>query len=353
MVERPLSSSGSTSYKTGGVWESAYTFYPTAMWATVTLPSSGPRWNDRYSVLLSAYDDLGYYDQLGFASCYSSATGCQSSTDQWTVDYEVGSQSSCGSTPLVLNWVSIYLVSGATYTYVMGFTSSVVYFAVYNGTSHSGTAYWNVSYSDSAGGWTLGGTNPDDGEYFVCGGTYYFDFTAWDEVYSITSSMSYPQWNFNFTNLTVEIGGVARGTSMPAAYNTGPTATPFPNGYHYNSVVEVANEVQSILFPSGDTYTINPGSGFTAYGELADPVYAYCSSNSCPVGGTVCFWPSGWVAGNSCTAPTYAPGSLSYTATAPAGTSSGWYYMGWSISFSGSGFSPTQFTTFLFYVYVN
>jgi hypothetical protein len=352
MVERPLSWSGTTSYKNGGVWESSYTFYPTALWATVTLPSSGPRWNDRYSVILSTYDDLGYYDQLGFASCYSSATGCQSSQDQWTVDWEVGSPSSCGGTALALDWVAQYLVTGATYTFEIGFTSSVVYFFVFNGSVPIGSTDWSASYSDSAGGFTLGGANPDGGEFYVCGGTYYQDFTAWEEVYSITSSMSYPQWNFNFTNLSVEISGSARGTSMPLAYNDGPSATPFPFTYHYNSVVEVANEVQSILFPSGDTYTINPGSGFTAYGHLADPVYTYCSSNSCPVGGTVCFWPSGWSTGNSCTSPTYAPGSLSYTATAPTGASSGWYYIGWSISFSGTGFSPTQFTTFLFYVYV-
>jgi hypothetical protein len=65
-------------------------FQASTIYATIGTPSSGPRYNDLYYELLSAFDVSGSYDQIGLSSDYCSTSTysgsqCQSGNDAWGV----------------------------------------------------------------------------------------------------------------------------------------------------------------------------------------------------------------------------------------------------------------------------
>jgi hypothetical protein len=329
------------------------------LYTSILTPASGPRYNDMYFNLLSAFDTNGYYDQLGFSSDYCS--GCQNSgSNTWAVAYEQGWSDSthlCGYTGHIDS--AAYKLSTYTwYTFLMYLSFSNLVFKVYLGDgAFNNTPLWTQSFSDSADSFETAST------FKGCEGGYdtssHYDMTLYQEVHQIssTSSMTHPQWDFWFdqTNVAWWSGSTWNVVGVPDSSITAnqcwitsgtcPSPAHGYTTYSYNRYIVIANNAMW-LYWSTQSYSVSPGSGYSAYGYeynlggYCPGLSGYCSvSMSCTV-------PTGWTGGPSWATPLQYYDYDSYYANSPSGASPGTYYSG--CTFTQTSSSPNEFTTFIF-----
>lgn len=329
-------------------------------YTSVFLPSSGPHYGDAYFLLLSDFDSLGYYDQLGVASCYGSA--CGGSGDYWTINYSQGWSTSTAACAYAgnLNNLAYNLGQFGWYTFVMYLSGTNLVFKAYSGDGvMNGSTIWSQSFGDSASSFEVGGT------FTGCHGGYDhstgYSFTVYQEVHNIGTgnTMSVPQWDFWFDQTNVawwgsgswNIVGISDSTWTNWCVHTpaGTCPTP-PHGYviaDYNRYVAIANEALWLDW-SANAYSFAPGGGFSQVGT-EQALGSYCPNNSCTVSMT-CGVPSGWSGGGSYSTPLSNWLYDGYSAYSPTTASAGNYYPGCDITLSSS--SPNEYTTFVWYITV-
>lgn len=305
------------------------------VWTSIGTPSSDPKAGDFYYELLSVYDSNGNYDQIGIDSNASAHSS-------WGVTI---ANCNCDCSHGFYKTDVVALNPYSTYSFKMLLTGTNIQFELYDGVGVSGSPIWTYQRSDSAGWFDIEQIN-------TCDGTNYNDFTVYEEVYYISTTQNFPQWDFEFADTswgsnTVTTGDwgtftqAASGTSVPTS----------PHGYYVDlsqggGAVRVANEaIWSALF---NFYIIAPGQGFTDNGNEVQ-IGAYCSGGSnCPTS-ISCSVPSGWTGGGYLGGST-SPTTLTYSTTSPAGAISQPYYSGCLSTITST--SPQEWTTFIFYIYV-
>jgi hypothetical protein len=230
----------------------------------------------------------------------------------------------------------------STYTFEMVLTGTHIEYNVFAGAGIGGTPLLTVTRPDSASDFVITQAVSN------CGGSA--GTTDYEEVYGVTGSEPFPQWDFTFydtyggsypIDLWNNINLAAVGFTLPSS----------PWGYYeayLNSgqSLQIANEPFEIRFPI-DIVPIAPGGSYTASGSVAD-VGSYCSWGYTPCTLTEsCSLPSGWSGGY--TWGTYVPTTIGFTMSPPGSASPGYYYPGCSESISAG---PNAYSNFVFYVLV-
>jgi hypothetical protein len=345
-TDKPASYGGTYIYWVGAYYSGTSTT-SSKIQTSITTPSSGPRSGDEYYLLLSTYDSAGSYDQLGIGSSYNSPDGGGPSTDTWEVTY---SYTNIGSCPFQYQ---TQIDAGAlspftTYTYQMVLTGTDLEFNVFTGTDYtSGTPTYSYSVADTASSFEIATS------YSECSNTWQ-DTTDYEEVHYIssTSSMEYPQWNFNFLYTyygSTLISSAWSTFGVQGAYLNPPsTAWVYHVDYPNSSTgeVQIANEPFSLYY-ANDKISVAPGSWSDNSGSL-NVAGSYCNTGNsqCDPTSTVCSLPSGWSWGYNY--PGTVPASVFFDFQPPSSASGGLYYLGCTVTIPAS----SAFDNYLFYVTV-
>jgi hypothetical protein len=329
----------------GHYWLGSYYYPPGQLWAqsiytTLSTPSSGPNANDNYYLLLSTWDTNGNYDQIGLTSWYTPQHGGGTLQQVWELLWSITNYNSCNAP--AFNPIAGTLPQFATLTFQMVLTGSQIQYNVYAGTGVGGTLILTVSHADTASHFIIGSSSS------YCGGTY--NTTVYEEVHTITTTMQFPEWVFQFSNT---YAGSTLITSWGSVNVADSGATLPSNAWGYYEVylnsgksIQIANEPFQIQFPN-DAPVIAPGGHYTANGNVVD-VGSYCSWGYSPCTLTEsCSVPSGWASSYSW--GTYVPTSVSFTMGPPTSAPPGFYYPG---CFETISAGPNAFSDFIFYVYV-
>lgn len=263
-----------------------------------------PESNNFYYVALSAWDNAGSYDQIGFTNNES----------VWGLSYSWTSQ--CAGTyyysPDVLT-----LQRGQSYDFNMSFSAGSVLYAV--SYASNGTLVW--SYFADTGGSTF-----EVSQYDLCEGTLYYDYTDYEEVYNTTGPVV--PYDLFFTHNVADSSPV---TSWSVWLSSG-----VPSGVDAllsGANVTVENEPYYLTFTNSlDSTVVEP---------TAPPRTFYWNvtvtdlSPDSPIYLAGYHVPNGW----TLTIPT-ATGSPPFTSefsfSFPSTTSAGHYYIGLNAS-DGSG----------------
>lgn len=331
---------------TGSASTAAYVY------TTIGTPSSGPRDGDLYYELLSLYDSNGNYDQIGLASAYCSSDSCAwcptycTTSDYFTVIISEGSptgQSGC-HLAYTLNNVVDDLGIYEDFTFEMKLSGSYLQFLVYSGTGIGGTLYWSDTsgFSDNAAHFVI------SQQTTVCQGVNEWNLQPYEEVYNVTNSMDFPQWN---SGMAFTYYGTTEATSWATwSANSPPTS---PHGYYSDitdsgQFVRIDNEAMWISFPT-DYHSIAPGGSYTWTGTMnADG--GYCS----PCTSTQWTWSVNWPTsqgngGGSIGSPYDIPNSaITYNFNPFSTATPGLYYGQWTATLTST--TPHEYTTFIFYI---
>jgi hypothetical protein len=312
----------------------------TNIYTTITTPSSGPHVSEDYYELLSAWDDNGQYDQLGISSVYYTGScpvggGCTTSP-YWEV---LWSQENTGCGAFTWNSAAYNLGQWTNYTFQMQLSGSNLVFNVYYGIGTGGTLLFTHSRSDTASHFVIAPS------YTSCG-TSYADFTNYEEVYQISNTMQFPQWDWQFD---ATYSGSTLITSW-SNLNAGPPTNTwgyyeaYPNA---QGSVQIANEPFEIQFPT-DYFSIAPGGGVSWQSGSIARVGSYCSYgfSQCAFSMT-CNVPSGFQSVGY-GYPTYVPGAAGWDILSYSSTPAGQYYPGCT----GSIPAGSAYSTYIFYVTV-
>lgn len=341
--------SNATNYTSSNAVQIAYT--------SIFLPSAPSAYGDNYVELLSVFDKLGYYDQLGLTPVYGGG---------WEISYEQGwygtnnGVTSCGQVGHYGIVAFHPLQTWVWYTFFLYLSGSHIEFRVYNGSGQmNGTPYWanNTNYPDVASTFEITQT-------YTCldSGPGWFSFTDYQEAYDVWYGQDVPRWNFFFGYTTVAWyagSGWTYAGILNQAYSQsclGTSCPTPPQGYYlvYNGgptsrILTIANLALRMYFGLGGSGTINPGQTFYDNGTTADQG-PYCSGTRCyETDG--CDWLSGWsgsIGGGGNYMPTTVP--ISFQTTPPIGTSAGLYLVNCTETITT--FSPFQFSSFYFYITV-
>ena len=204
-------------------------------------------------------------------------------------------------------------------------------FAAYQGNSlSSGPLVWSHWF-------ITGGTYFVEQGFYTCGGQSYYDYTNYEEVYTV-SQQNYPDWSFFFYGNNQSSGW--------AAFTAGNTPSGEVAVITLGSGVIVANE----------WFDVTAGTAFGS-GKLAELILTPGSSGSItadirelftPTGGagtvslSLIDLPSGW--GSSFTPVSGTPSfSSTITVKVPSGASTGLYTIGLNASGPGGVFTSAQF----------
>jgi outer membrane protein assembly factor BamB len=151
---------------------------------SITLPSSEPRLEEFYYVVLSAFDSNGSYDQIGFSALFGS----------WGLSYSWTSGLPYpGSAVYHFSPEAMILSPGVTYTFNITTQTGVTHFIAFQGSSKI---------------WSLDA--PTGGNYLILSNYYSagkrgrapYDYTDYEEVYFTSTPEGAPNLDFNFCNNT-------------------------------------------------------------------------------------------------------------------------------------------------------
>lgn len=333
-------SSSSVHYWTGANYSGTSTT-ATYVYTTIGTPSSAPRYNDVYYELLSAWDSNGKYDQIGLSSYYCATTlfSTCDQTDEWNIIYSVGGPSTGSGCVMTYSFdpdVSSLSVF-QDYTFGMVLDGTNLAFQVYYGSSFGGTVVWSHAVTDSAANFGIALTHN-------CQGTNLYGFQVYQEVYDVSNSMSFPQWNSGFAN-TYE--GTTSVSTWNIPWSSGaPTS---PHGYVADAASSSFVRIDNVAFWIGFnpyTQTIAQGGHNTISGTInADG--SYCSGTSCPFTPS-CTFPTGSTGSSSSSFGTadVPDSSTSYTTYISGSATVGDYYSGCTITVTST--TPNEFSTFIF-----
>jgi outer membrane protein assembly factor BamB len=146
---------------------------------SITVPTSAPEPDEFYYVLLSAWDNAGSYDQIGFADAW----GTWGLTYSWTVG-DPRDYSSYRFTPNAMA-----LSPGVTYTFYITTQSGVTNFTAYQGA----TQVWSYNA-------------PTGGDYLILSNTYsgwggdWYNYQNYEEVWQASYPGGSPDFDFYFYN---------------------------------------------------------------------------------------------------------------------------------------------------------
>lgn len=331
-----------------GATFSGTSFQSTSIYTTITTPSSGPRYNDYYYELLSAWDTSNNYDQIGISSTYCSTSmysSCQAN-DDWSVIYSEGTPSGSSGCHLVYNFNPVWFLINvySDYTFEMTLTGSNLHFQVFGGYGITGPLVQSTNLSDSAGHFSVSST-------YSCRSVNQYGQQVYEEVYNASSSLATPQWNSGFAYTFAGATQITSWTrySSPSPY-TPPTS---PHGYYIDfpnsNLVRVDNVATWIGYP-WDNPTVAPGGWYQDNGTLnADG--SFCSGTSCPFTET-CNFPAFSLGGSGSYGyylPTDVPDSfIDYQGSIPSsGVPPGLYYSECTVTITST--TPNEFTTFVWY----
>lgn len=260
------------------------------------MPSDTAPSGDFYYVLDSIWDSAGSYDQIGIAS----DNGVWGWVWSWT--------SYCAGT-YYFTTDGYTLSQGASYAFRMqDFSNGSVEFQLYYQYVQSGdllATHWAHT----------GGTYFLEQSSYSCSGNSYYDYTDYEEVYSL-AQQNVPNWSFAF------MGNLANGasvTSWAQMYVNSPSAIYSLNS---GSDVTVANQGWWLNF-FGNVVSASPDEVITLPAEvqtLSCALTGYCqntdpSTNSAP---------SGWSTSYS---PTSGTPTFWFNVTVHVGASTGTYYV--------------------------
>jgi hypothetical protein len=338
------------------------------LYTSIQVPGSEPAAGDDYNVLLSAFDSLGYYDQVGLTDY----TGNPYNT--WAVNWNEVSYGggTCGGGIAGAGYYT-GLQLDQLYTFLMYLTGSNLVFKVYLGVGFNTTPVWTYTTPNTAS------TFETDASYGYCNGDPnrhqgWYSLTNYIEIHSLSSGMSASPWNwwFEYTNAawwggstwTVaglpdsSYGKTCMGSSCPTEAQT--YYMVFYSGGGTNRWMTIADEAYEYWDGVID-FTVAPG------GTAHDTGYtsgdgSYCTGTVCPIaltgsgvgplGKTDCNWPSGW-AGSFTFQTGYIVGS-SYTADfyayPPSTASAGLYIVTCEVAVTAN--SPSQWTSHEFFITV-
>ena len=330
------------------------------MYVSIFIPSPPPLYGDYYSELLSTFDNLGWYDQIGVTDNYIQTGG--DPNDTWAitwdqVDYQGGP---CPITTHSHAGATYYqgLQPYSWYTFFMYLSGTHLEFRVYPGAGNmNGTPTWqdNSGHLDSA---TSFETNHQD----TCAGTNYFAFTLFQEVQYLNNGGTVPPWNFFFGYTTVAwwTSGGWSDTGIPNSDFDATCLLQYcpapPQSYYYlyyNGPTGRIAEVANLAFREYFTYdTFTEIRGITTSESGADTAQGpYCPAYSCSVN-FACNAPTSW--GNSYATTgsisSFYSAALYWNFTAPSGAIPGLYDVVCTSAITS--FSPQQWSTFEFYVNV-
>jgi hypothetical protein len=224
----------------------------------IGIPSSAPKSDEFYYVLLSVWDSAGSYDQIGFSNSYG----------VWGLTY-------CWTSGLIGNPTYHYspnareMSTGVTYTFSITVEGGVAHYVAYDGTRQ----IWSL---DARTG----------GEYLVLDDLFrgYYDYTDYEEVWQTSDLGGAPPFDFNFTNnywvsvdnssssaewtrwetsgtplsVEVSIGGDDVFVDNPSpALTVSTTVTSSPAGLGFVRVDDVAvTTPKTYTWPIGSTHTL-------------------------------------------------------------------------------------------------
>ena len=340
----------------------------TAVYATITLPWSGPRYGDYYAELLSSLDNSGHEDQIGVISDYTSlsqswATGMPAMlTDDWGVEWDY--LPSCGyaggSYVFGTDWGAnvITLAPGGTYTMEMDLSPAAGNLVMYvHSGGVGGTILWQRTFWPHARWFNTVSTTS-------CGGQNAPGLDVLQEPY-ILQIGNFPSWNFNFTGVHAGYGTLYSWTTATFGYPktcflcTGSYSVPTSLHNYYVTVnilgdwASMANNAFDPVYPGG-AYSATPGwYTQTVLMQALGPwcLYYYTCYVMAAVGTGLTGWSFNSYFTSTWTVPNNGPswGILIPTSA----TINHWYYIGgqW-------GYSPTVLGAFyewspeIVYVYV-
>ena len=141
---------------------------------SIRVPSSLPRSDEFYYVLLSVFDSYGSYDQVGFTDCYGVWGLCYS----WTTY-------AGGVFTYLYSPSAMVLSLGATYTFNISTAGGITCFTANQGA----VQVWSLSASTG-------------GNYLVVSASYagYYDYTDYEEVWQTATPVGSPAFDFYFYN---------------------------------------------------------------------------------------------------------------------------------------------------------
>jgi hypothetical protein len=254
-------------YYTGAIYNGS-NFNSTNIYTTITTPSSGPRSGDLYYLLLSTWDSNGNYDQIGIASDYFTS-GCPSgvacaSGDYWEVFWE--EYTPCGL--YYWNPSAMSLWEYSNFTFQMELTGSHLVFHVYIGVGVGGTLLFTKSLTDSAAHFLV------EKESSQCGGAA--GFTVFQEVYDVSNSMEFPQWDFQFDGTYAGSSLISSWATLDYNVTTAP-AWGYVVNFPHNAAasVQLANEPFEIRYP-GDSATVAPNGTILPQAGYVGDIGSYC-----------------------------------------------------------------------------
>lgn len=141
-----------------GVQYSGSSGTATSVAVSMSVPQDKPE-NNFYYVVLSVFDNNNSYDQLGYVNDYGN----------WKLVYST--TSSCANTFYYQYNTTPTLQPGLTYNFTMNISSGVVTFSI--------PGYWQQSVA-------TGGTDFSIADTYTCNSSTYYDFTEYEEIYSVT-----------------------------------------------------------------------------------------------------------------------------------------------------------------------
>jgi len=169
---RSASSSGFfTHWYAGGDYDSSTQQPARTITTTITTGTTNPNSADFYYVLVSAFDNNGSYDQLGFSA----------DNGVWGLSY---SWTSGNGKHTVYHYSAnaLQLAPKTAYTFTITVSGGAATFAVTGGTS------WSLPAA-------TGGTNLVLANFYAG----YYDYTDYEEVWQTSNHGGAPQFNFDFT----------------------------------------------------------------------------------------------------------------------------------------------------------
>lgn len=166
----------------------------TWLYATIKTPAKNPKSDEFYYVLMSAWDNAGSYDQIGFADNW----GYWGLTYSWT-------SGSCSSPTYHFSPGAMHLSLGTTYKFYIttAYHDGVVWFEAVVGS----TIVWYLSAN-------TGGTYLSMA-YSYCGS---YDYTDYVEVWYTHKSGGYPSFTFNFAKNQYSFQGNGASQWYPASW---------------------------------------------------------------------------------------------------------------------------------------
>ncbi|MCI4320681.1 MAG: hypothetical protein L3K05_00005 [Thermoplasmata archaeon] len=329
------------------------------MYTSLWIPSSPTNVGDVYIETLNAFDNAGYYDQVGITS-YTNGTGTNPNST-WAITWDQvnyqGGSAGCGTSGTAKATWYQGLTQWTWYTFFMYLSGTHLEFRVYNGSENmNGTPLYanNSGVSDSASGFVTTSSA-------TCSGSSYYNMANYQEVHHLANGLSIPtdDFFFGYTTLAWWAGTSWTDAGLPnSAFSQtcmGSSCPTLVQSYYFlyyggstARILEIANLPFRIYF-TYDTGTISTNSAFNVQGtEAAQGSYCNGGSTFCPTL-TNCYFPnSGTNWAGSCATGTHVPEPIYYNtnSTSTLGT---WHGV---ILLYMTATSPYEWSYFYFYITV-